>query len=74
MDEQKNVGILCVNILIFYPMAGVRGIKQRSRARICFTRLSCYLISLANLATGSVQSMDFVINLCVCLKMRVALE
>lgn len=60
---------LCVNILLIYnQMVGVEVTQAMwfSENLIFtssyFTRLPCYLISLANLAIGSVQSMAIVIN------------
>lgn len=66
--KKQTLEFLCVNILsILYQMVGVevRGyVVQREFyfTSSYFTRLPCYLISLANLAIGSVQSMAIVIN------------
>lgn len=48
-----------VNIL---SMAGAEITSNVVQPEFYFTRLPCYLISLANLAIGSVQSMAVVIN------------
>lgn len=68
LRKKNRLEFLSVNnSFIFYQMGKGRGFKLRGLDGIYFkssyfTWLPCYLISLANQAIGSVQSMAVVIN------------
>ena len=76
-DEQQKTTLefLCVNILwIFYQMAGGEVKSFVVQPEFYFTRLPRYLISQADLAIGSVQSMAVVINVMCILKVWVGMN